>query len=339
MTSAAPFHPGPAHATCFPVGAPDGWIEGRGQLNLVILNAPADSVHLIPNIRIVGPTSEFALVVPTPNLPRLDPVDDDMWLDAFRLTQTRWLRRSNLAHGLGCGEDDQIVPDPVPLATEEGGVIVHSEETVGAFIATIVSSDEPDALMTWFRDNDFTFTPEDSGAIAPYARRGWFFTAMKIDTTQVTLPPMGWNTSVDPVRFTYAAADFEVPLPVLAINRATTLPMTFFVVDDHRVDLPGFRTVYANRLSDDELRAIDVNHRTLAVFLESGDFFTRLERSFGENESMNESIFLTPAETDDEIYPIAGAAMPGGLAVMAGAAGGFWLMSRRRSRRGSAPPD
>ena len=81
---------------------------------------------------------------------------------------------------------------------------------------------------------------------------------MRLDTSKpgTTVPLGGWDNNVDPVELTYASPTLEVPLDILAINRSGFLPMVFFVVDEHRTTLPGFATLYANRLTAGETAAI-----------------------------------------------------------------------------------
>lgn len=322
-----------ANGVCCPFGGPDGWIQTQGQLNLVDLTVHPDSIRLVPNIRITGETAQFALVVPTPALPSLAPEDGNLWNEAFALTRPRGGVGGGSSGFLGCSQSD-VIAVAEPGVALEGGVIVHGTETVGAFNATIVSSDDPDALVTWLRDNDFTFTAEDSTALAGFALRDWFFTAMKVDTTQVQMPPFGgWNVNVDPVSFTYEATDLEVPLPILAINRAPRMPMTFFVVAEHRMALEDFDTEYVNRLSVNEHAAIAERHPTLAEHLAPDDVFTRLGRTFDENDPMSASIFLTQGPNDDELWPTFGrAAIPVGALTLVGIGIGFPVLARRRRR-------
>ena len=56
------------------------------QLNLVVMNREEGEVRLVPNIRLVGTASDFALVVPTPSFPDLAPLEGDIWNDAAALT-------------------------------------------------------------------------------------------------------------------------------------------------------------------------------------------------------------------------------------------------------------
>ncbi|MEZ4655128.1 MAG: DUF2330 domain-containing protein [Candidatus Eisenbacteria bacterium] len=80
---------------------------------------------------------------------------------------------------------------------EDDGVVVHDERTVGALLATVVSSDDPGALTQWLRDNGFGITPVQESGSHLLVEAGWpSLLAMKLDTTRVEMPAGGWDTTV-----------------------------------------------------------------------------------------------------------------------------------------------
>ncbi|MCI0637186.1 MAG: DUF2330 domain-containing protein, partial [Actinobacteria bacterium] len=207
-----------AQAICPPFPCDGCWIQSVGQLNLVAIDRTAGRVRLVPNIRFSGQSPVVALVVPTPSLPSLEPADKAIWTEARLLTAPLRSRRSG-SDGLGCESSTAVDTGPIGVVTA-GDVVIHATETVGAFEATIVTSSDPAALVDWLNTNGFTISQDDADRFAPYIARGWFFTAMKMDTTDAAnrMPALGWDAQVNPVVFDYAATEFEIPLPVLTIN-------------------------------------------------------------------------------------------------------------------------
>lgn len=315
---------GTAHAVCCPVVPPGTFLQASGQLNLVVRDGGV--IRLVPNIRFAGDADDFALIVPTPALPQLAPVDDRIWTEAAQLTQPVFRRSSRV---MDCGTTVAVQADSGPLQGMTGDVIVHAQETVGAFDATIVSSTDPTALVTWLTDNGYLPDASQVAAFAPLAADGWFFTAMKLHPG-TPVPPGGWDTSVDPVELTYAGDEFVLPLDVLAINVAPSLALSVYVVDDHRDDLPGFTTAYSNHLSAGEMSAIQGRYPTLAPFLAAGRTLTRLDRRFQASE-LSGTLRLAPASTDDETRTIAQApSIPGDVLLLA--APFLWFRRRRPPR-------
>jgi len=145
-----------------------------------------------------------------------------------------------------------------------------------------------------------------------------------------SVPPQGWDHSVNPVAFSYAATEFEVALPITSINRAPSFPMRFYVADYHRPGLEGFITRYANRVSSRELEAIRNRYPSLGAYLEADRFFVQLDRIFVPQDPMAEPITMRRSGDDSEVvprWPFGGAALPLALLVV------VWGGRRVRRRR------
>ncbi len=290
-----------ALAVCAPFPCDDCMIQSQGQLNLIIMDRENDRIQMIPNMRFTGNATQFAVVVPTSALPELRAGDSQIWNDARALTAP--LSRPA---AMDCDNENVTMPGSNDISTDgvggDGGVVVHGEHTVGALLATIVSSDSSTALVDWLNDNGFSISEDDAARFVPYVEQGWFFTAMKLDTSQVgtEVPVNGWNTDLDPVVFEYEGDEFELALPIISINRAPSMPVVFYVVDDSRTALDGFRTRYANRINAGEAEAIAWQYPTIAEFVQAGRYVTRLDRTFTSASLMSESVLLKRASSDDE---------------------------------------
>lgn len=334
-----------ACAICPPFACKDWWIQSVGQLNLVMIDRAEGTVCLVPNIRFIGESPSVALVVPTPALPTLGLADKAIWGEAASLTAAV---RSGRNETLSCsGRDDAIPTTGVPSSEGSDDVVVHARETVGQFEATIVSSTNPDALVSWLNGNGFEILPDDAERFAPYVARGWFFTAMKMDTTDAAnqMPAGGWDAQVNPVVFTYAASEFEIPLPVLTISMGAFLPIVVYVIDDARVEIDGFATDYVNHISASEHAAIAGRHPNLAAFLAPGRTFTRLQKTFSDPGAMSASVVTRRAASNEEFRRISRAGwgrdeaeeghVPGGVfdLLLLGAPAVVLKIRARRARR------
>lgn len=318
--------PSPAGATCCPIPCDGCWIDWRSQLNLVVLDRERGQVRLVPNIQFTGVSRDFALVVPTPSWPDFELAPATIWTEA--LAATRPLRARDTG---GCNRNTvELLGSGTGSAFDEG-VIVHEERTVGAFHATILSSDDPLALVNWLRDHAFALREADAARFAPYVARDWYFTAMRPDSTDPAnvMPPAGWNNTVDPVVVRFAAATFELPLPILAINSGTAVPVVLWIVDDHRTTFAGFTTEYANRVSSREHASMQRDYPALASFVTPGRYLTRLTRTFQGPAEMRASLFLERAPTDDEHRNTWGATLAGSVPFVVLVAALAWGRRRR----------
>ena len=149
-------------------------------------------------------------------------------------------------------------------------------------------------------EHEFPLDVADAVLFEPYIERGWVFTAMKLDPERAQMPIGGWNTNVEPVRMTYEATEFELALPLMSINRAAWMPVAVYVVDNNRMDLEGFETLYANRITRNEHRAIVAAHPGMADFIKPDRWLTRLDRTFDSDDAMEASLYLERARSNTE---------------------------------------
>lgn len=283
-----------AIASCCLVPCWDCTLEQEAQVTIVSMRRDRGEIEMIPNISFHGQAERFALVVPTPTEPRFAPVDREIWDELWRLTAPT-SSRAGLSEGLGCST---VISEPV-RANDPEDVEILSHVQVGAFLATVVRSDDTRALIEWLNERGYGFTEADQAHVAPLVEAGWVFTAMELDTTVVDVP-QSWNHSVDPVSITFEADRFDVPLGFISINRDRLLQMVFLVIDDHRAALSGFEVVYANSVSNQEARAIGDTYPTLARLVSGGRFLTRLDADFHREQSMTGLRPIARASNDDE---------------------------------------
>ena len=328
MTVATIAYTASVDAICFPMTCADCNLTVDGQLNLAIIERDAGTVTIVPNIRILGDAESFALILPTPAVPELEPASPDTWTELGRLTAPLRDRRSS-----GCRtETVAFSPDDAGTFAGEAfdDVIVHDQLEVGSFDVAVVSSEDPDALVDWLADNGYSVTDEHAETFEPYVERGWVFTAMKL-REGVVPPGFGWNSNVEPVAVTFEADRLDVPFDLLGINRHASYTMVFIVVDDHRMVLPGFETTYANRISSSESAAMASRYPNLRSITRAGRMITRLERRFGSSDPMTGLVTVSRAPNDDEFRLVLAHALPlTWLALAIGTAGiAAW---RRRLR-------
>jgi hypothetical protein len=338
------FASGRAHAMCCPIPCRDGSVASDVQVSYVVMDRKNDRVDLIPNIRFAGISEDFSLIVPTPTRPTLSAAPDEIWDQAAQLTSAGTSTQSYTS--FSC-----TIRTGAPLDSGEpsypwDGITVHGRVTMRDLSATTVSSDDPAALVRWLDDNGFEIGDADSARFAPYVARKWFFTAMRPNTA-AQMPDDGWDADVMPMRMSYSAADFEVPLPILTVNRSPQLVMQFYVLDNTKTQLDGFTTLYANRLNTGEVESIREKYPALADLVEPGRVLTKLRATEITDEMASASIPLKRAPDNDEVRVarnatdeaavgesieggrIAGRSIPGELGLLAAAA----FMARPVRRR------
>lgn len=310
-------------------------LRSVAQINFLGFDRDSGRVSLIPNLRFLGQSPDFVLVVPTPTLPTLAEVDGRLWQEASGLTTSVRVSDGYIDDGFGCTQ--RFEPDYSP-SPDTDGVIVHGVETVGAMLAVILSSDDPDSLFTWLDEHHYRLEANDREKLEPLVAEGWFFTALRPDPDDPRneMPFNGWDATPPSIRFTWSADRFELPLEVLDINRVTSLPVTYYVVDDHRTTFAGATTEYANRISQSEFDAIRAARPRVASELAPGRVLTRLRREFTDADQMVGRLSIERAPNDDEYRRLIASTIPLDPVLLA-AACGFIAWRGRRPKRPVRP--
>ena len=292
-----------------------------------------EDLHILPEFE--GNARNFAWIVPVPSLPTLAESSTQLFYDCARLASPVYRYRES---SWGC-EGSSIAYDTVA----ENGVDVLESQTVGDYDTMILGADDAavltDSLTAW------GFLHEDNQAAAlavleGYVADGWYFVTLKIDSTafdgwpravrsdrsEPYYPYYGW---IDPIRITFASESIVYPMRISALSASALSEVVLYVAADHRMEFPGARIGYANRIGGDELRAIRESYRSLGVLIGEGDYLTRLDRIFSPAE-MDEDLLLTASANDAEIHQIRYSRIPLGLLLLLLGAAGLRLLPRRK---------
>jgi hypothetical protein len=292
----------PGSAGAFYVPFPSTGLDAasRGALALIVMDRDRGEVVMVPTLRLGGRSADFVLVVPTPSFPEIAPAPSEIWNQAERLTRPLFSTRGADEPIFDCGEEQVSVPLDAPPFE---GVLVPWNPMIRAVRAATLSPEDPGGLVRWLDERGYGIADQQAARFAPFAERGWFFSILRPDSasTGIEMPPEGWDHNVEPMEIRFQADPFEIPLPILAVNREGSLPMILHVIDDHRMTLPGFETTYANRLNEREVRAIEERYPALSGVVAPGRYFTRLRRVFRYDDPMGSSLRLERAPNDDEL--------------------------------------
>lgn len=141
--------------------------------------------------------------------------------------------------------------DPGPMAgapLDRGGpdVTVHDETDVGPYHVASLSAREPKSLSRWLKANGYRMKGAVASALAPYVKRGWRYTAVKLRATGGRL-----SGALSPLRVRFAAAE---PVYPMRLSHAITADQAvrLYVLTPHRMRPASggvaFTTSYAGRL-------------------------------------------------------------------------------------------
>ena len=281
--------PTDGYAPCVMFTPPDQQLNGTGQRAFIVHDPRTQQVNLVPSINIRGEATEFAIVIPTPSIPKLDTVDRRIFRELNDLTMpvTRWRGGGGSS---GCNvlttedSDDSFVLDS---AVEEEGVTVISEQEVGAFDTVILTADNPMALTDWLDRHGYHHSIDDNAILQSYIDQRWIFTAMRLSAEFEgggRRPARFFDQPIDPILLTYTAERLIYPLRLTSISAREGTDVTVYTLTPDKMHFPSARVEYANRITDDERDAIRLRYPTLGSFIGESRYLTRLRRSFARTE-------------------------------------------------------
>ncbi|MCA9602072.1 MAG: DUF2330 domain-containing protein, partial [Myxococcales bacterium] len=174
-----------------------------------------------------GTAEDFAWILPLPEVPDPDslttiPIEALVGLDAQTgptFNPPADCPSYYYAVPASAGEDDS--------GGGGGGVNVFIEKQVGNYIAAVVGSDDPTALIKWLRDHDYRVTKPMEPYIKLYTDDGMKFLALKLaDDADVS--------DIQPFQFTLPGSAPSIPLRMTALAAEPEMGILVIVLGDQR---------------------------------------------------------------------------------------------------------
>lgn len=132
------------------------------------------------------------------------------------------------------------VPLQAAAPAPSGGVEVFASGEVGPYGFDVVGSEDPDALVSWLRENSYRVTEEMEPLIDVYVEEEFVFLAMK-------LRPDQGAQDVEPVKVTYPSSRPMIPLRLTAVAANPDMAvMVWIFADDQAVPVNYGKMEIAN---------------------------------------------------------------------------------------------
>ena len=188
-----------------------------------------------------GNASDFGMVVPTPNQPKLHEMPRDFFkeLAVFTILEPmdptkcdkRQLRICKRCVGAG-----ELVASPLQWhGDEQSGVL--DAGIVGSLDYKVIQAEQARDLYTWLKDNKYAYAG-DVETLDYYIKRKWFFTVMKIDPMQMKKRADGsFEGEVTPTRFNFASDKLIYPLKITQISVKDQTEALLYIQAPDKMDL------------------------------------------------------------------------------------------------------
>lgn len=271
------------------------------------------TISALIQIQYTGSAPDFSWILPLPVAIALDKVEvPEGANDAFTEIEI--------------ATNPQFIPPPTPECalvvmsmaeseSAEGGVQIFGQGEVGPYEVVIIGSEDPTALITWLRENQYQVTTPMEPLIDVYVQENFVFMAMRlqpdegvqdIQPIKVTYPS---TTPMIPLRLTAVAANPDMAVLTWIFADSQAIPknyahieipdedITFFTFGGHnyrqllsdyanRADGRGFVTEYAQPTSQ-----IAFNSPLLQELAQKHRYLTRLNTVISPEEMTVDPVF------------------------------------------------
>lgn len=180
-----------------------------------------ETVSAYVQINYTGEAPDFSWVVPVPSVPDVDVAEIASFDELSNLTAPVFI--------------PPLMPDcafarmPVPsMAVEEadtGSVEVLASGTAGPYAYDVITSPDPEAMISWLRDNNYRITEDMEPLIAVYNDEGMVFLAMKLQ------PEQGVQ-DIQPIVMTYDSTRPMIPLRLTAVAANPNMTVLTWIFAD-----------------------------------------------------------------------------------------------------------
>ncbi len=241
-----------AHAFCgFYVGKADASLFNEASQVIMVRDRDRTVISMLNDYR--GDLTEFALVVPVPEVLRREQVNVGeprlfSRIDAYsspRLAEyfdpdpcaPHYEKRSRAAAAPAARSDEAAAND----ATKALGVTVEASYSVGEYDIVMLSASQSDGLETWLARNGYRIPAGASEALAPYVRQGMKFFVAKVNLKEQAKTGF---TTLRPLQFAFESPKFMLPMRLGMINSTGPQDLIVYLLTRNgRVESSNYRTV------------------------------------------------------------------------------------------------
>jgi hypothetical protein len=298
---------------------PDYWSYETRQRAAIVYQDKTETLVLSTSFQ--GNTKDFGYIVPTPNQPQVTKVSNDIFENLETLTLDVDNIRPLAASGTASSN-----------AFEKSEVQVVEEKKVGIYDVKVLSSTDSTALFNWLKENNFTYPENKKYILDEYIQNKWFFTVAKVSSESITTDVENdlHNGTLAPLKLVFGAENIVYPLKISSVTdespisnyRAISSPqpasttvsqpeiapyypgtsITLYIFADHKKDVTGFNTEYANWIKQAEIEKIAKDDQGNAWVKPNSQrmYLTKLNRSM-TNREMSNDLFPDNAANNNKV--------------------------------------
>lgn len=221
------------------------------------IDEEAGKVDVHVQVSVTGEVDAFAWVVPVPAVPELYLSTQALFdgLDAVTAPQFQLLQevrgecrqedREALAGGDDAADfDTGSVPESDANDSDEGGVVVLDQRTVGPYETVTLRGETAEELVDWLQERGFTIPDGIEPSLAPYLSETGAFVALRL-TKGATA------ADLQPLAMRYDGTKASIPITLTRIAAVPDMRLLVWVLGDKRAVPENYLHVQPNLLAVD----------------------------------------------------------------------------------------
>lgn len=230
--------PPTAHAFCgFYVAGGDSSLFNDAT-QVVVLRS-GDHVVISMQNNYQGPTEDFAMVIPVPEILKEEDVNTlnkDLFDKIDQLTAPRLVEYWEYDPCEEMWDEDLVMSSEAdgeaPPGGDPGKVEVEAEFSVGEYDIVILSATEALALEMWLVEQDYNIPEHAAPYFEPYVEAGQYFFVAKVNSHKVNQE--NGNVVLSPLRIHHESKEFGLPVRLGMINSSGTQDLIVYVLGDNQ---------------------------------------------------------------------------------------------------------
>lgn len=240
----------PANAFCgFYVAKADTELFNDASKVAIVRDGPRTVVTMASDFR--GEVSEFAMVVPVPDIPEEDQIHVANpalidHIDAYTAPRLVEYYDENPCERerYEMRASDMVMAAPPSMAgavseAEDLGVTIEAQYEVGEYDILILSAEESNGLIKWLNQNGYKIPDGAEETVSAYLKRG-----MKFFVAKVNLERHDGSGVLRPIQVAYEDEDFMLPIRLGTVNAEGKQELFVFAMTrSGRVETKNYRTV------------------------------------------------------------------------------------------------
>ncbi len=181
-----------------------------------------DTITAYVQINYTGNAPDFSWVVPVPSVPDVDVAEIESFDELSTLTAPVFFAPEMPTCAVEMLQGRAVQSAEV---MEDGGVEVLASGAVGPYNYDVITSPDPNEMISWLRDNNYRITPPMEPLVAVYNDEGMVFLAMKLQ------PDQGAQ-DIQPVVMTYESTQPMIPIRLTAVAANPNMTVLTWIFAD-----------------------------------------------------------------------------------------------------------